>query len=732
MLISAVSTINAGEYPAIRPDHPRIMFNADTWPTVKARAEGPAKSQLAKLLKECDKMTDNPVCTGVEAIERKAGRQPDGTVISLSGTSYPPIKEFGTQAAECALAWRFTGNEKYLVKAKKMLTASVDGYVAATNNRRPVSWYSTERINALCAYDWIYEALTDEERAAIIIPLTEHVDLVQPEAKLGIPRQPPGSKNSGFYGMAGLLWYSGLAAYGDGFCDERAKRQLETGYDKFMEVIDYRNLTGGDDGALISGALNYCMGMYPYAHFNFFHSYLSATGKNIADRYPNLALFPYWVWWSWIRDTEKPKEIRYCGSHDFYHTTNTMNLKLAFDHFCQYIHFFKENNPQAAEFTAALREWVPSKKLSFTFPALPFLVDTECDVNPKVAGDLENPKLKARHFEAVGQVVMRSGWKPESTYCTFTAGSPFHQHKHYDENNFTIYKYDHLTLDTGDRGNQNDLNLTYYYAQSVAHNVVLIQDPDEPLPSHWGPKDKDDPKANLNYGGQVNHTPAKILAFETNDNYTYVASDATACYGPKATECVRQLVYVYPDYFVVYDRVGSSDPSYEKDWLLHFKNEPVVKGNVIRADSDGGRIFCQTFLPSSFKIDVIGGPGKEFWVRDRNFDISEKYRGYIKRVSDKAGRGPYQGAWRTELKSSSENSDMRFLNVLTAGSTAMTKPVKAKYVKDEKRDGVVLTIGGKKTTIWFNRDGEVGGAFAKGSDQKPLANEVQAQSGAIL
>ncbi|MBQ9548411.1 MAG: hypothetical protein IJV01_04535 [Bacteroidales bacterium] len=95
----------AGERLAIRPDHPRIFFNADTWPQVKARAEGPAKACLDQLLAACDKMTDNPVCTGTGPVNRKAGKQADGSYTSLGSTPVSPIHEFGTAAAPFGPSW---------------------------------------------------------------------------------------------------------------------------------------------------------------------------------------------------------------------------------------------------------------------------------------------------------------------------------------------------------------------------------------------------------------------------------------------------------------------------------------------------------------------------------------------------------------------------------------------------------------------------------------------------
>ena len=71
---------------------------------------------------------------------------------------------------------------------------------------------------------------------------------------------------------------------------------------------------------------------------------------------------------------------------------------------------------------------------------------------------------------------------------------------------------------------------------------------------------------------------AKVVAFETNEHYTYAAGDATACYSNKKCKlALRQLVFLMPDFFVICDRVTSVEPDYKKAWLLHTQNEPEVE-----------------------------------------------------------------------------------------------------------------------------------------------------------
>ena len=49
---------------SIRRDHPRMFFNADTWPSIKARtlSEPKVRAQYEKLLRDCDCYPAKPVC----------------------------------------------------------------------------------------------------------------------------------------------------------------------------------------------------------------------------------------------------------------------------------------------------------------------------------------------------------------------------------------------------------------------------------------------------------------------------------------------------------------------------------------------------------------------------------------------------------------------------------------------------------------------------------------------
>ena len=226
---------------------------------------------------------------------------------------------------------------------------------------------------------------------------------------------------------------------------------------------------------------------------------------------------------------------------------------------------------------------------------------------------------------------------------------------------------------------------------------------------------------------------SKVVAFETNDRYSYAAVDTGKLYGEKCTENVRQFVHVQPDFFVVYDRVGAADAAYAKQWLLHMQNEPVVDGNVTRADSRGGRLFAETLLPKDATHEVVGGPGKEFWANGRNWEIFDKVVRRERQNCAKDGRGPYWGEWRVETHPGAARKDDRFLHVLTVGDTNALAGVKTRLVEEDGRDGVVLTLpSGEEMTFLFNRTGAVGGEVIRGGVRRPLATTVTPQKGVVL
>ena len=116
----------------------------------------------------------------------------------------------------------------------------------------------------------------------------------------------------------------------------------------------------------------------------------------------------------------------------------------------------------------------------WVLPVLEFLWDDPevLPLDPAATTDEELPRQ--RYFVRVGHLVMRSGWKPDSTWIEFDCGPYFSKHQHLDQNQFTIYHGGYLAIDSGaDYTDTESPHYLNYYRRTVAHNSILVYDPAE-------------------------------------------------------------------------------------------------------------------------------------------------------------------------------------------------------------------------------------------------------------
>jgi len=692
----ACSGEDAGEptwVERIRRDHPRLFFNAETWPLVKERALNEEREWYEKLKRRVDGYPEEP-----------------------------EVKDWGTEAAATAFVFRTTGESRYLDLTKKLLRRSVEHYHARNAAGWAAHWYSTSRVNAWSAYDWIYNDLSEEERRDIAVSFIEHVEREQRgTGKPRLQRHNTGGATTGFYGAPNLLWFTGLAIYADGIDDERALDYLKSGYELNMELLAHRERAAGDDGGSASATLGYAMGAYPWAAFNFFHTMESALGEDISGQWVHPASFPEYVIWNWL-----PGEREF-GTGDASHRDNKLPIWQMYTHTAQIMHFYGKTQPERAALARWMQGAIPDGGYTFSWPCHPFLLTRMEDAPPpKGPSELLPP---ARHFESMGQVLMRSGSGPDDTYVLFTAGGILSQHKHFDNNNFTIFKKGFLALDTGTRPEPGQ-HLFQYYCRTVAHNCILIHMPGEKLPRYWGsPAPGEEDTGTVNDGGQSSQLGSEVVAFETGPHFTYVASDATGSYSSeKCTLALRQFVFVPPDHFVVFDRVTSTKPNYKKTWLLHTAREPEVEGLAFQGEHEGGRIMCRTMLPENAVLTKIGGAGKQFWADGRNWPLPKDYR-----IPDS---NELLGQWRMEVNPGEARNEDIFLHLIQVGDLSLSAMAPANLIRENGHVGVSFRFGENETTVLFATEGKAAGHIRISSAgqaivDRALTESVQRQTGLI-
>lgn len=693
----------AGQMPAwtakIREDHPRLFFNSDSWQAVRQRALGTERQWYESIRRRVDRaMTDAEDAESLAAEDR------------------------GREAARSAFVYRITAEERYLQFATRCLDASLRFYEQCYKQRKSVNWYSTSRVHAVLAWDWLYNDLSRNQRRQFMERLVRAIDRVI-KAKPAIYRENMSGYSTGFYGVKNCLWFIGCTAYGTGIEEELVNEWLIWGRNENMKLLEHRRRACGDDGGGASSTLGYVLGAYPWSEQNFFYTWLSATGENIAPDWPHSARLANYVIWNWITSETGPLEF---GYGDTPHTTNRMPTSQLYTHMANIRHLYGGQRPKEAALAKYVQEIVPQKRYSTTWFIYPFLL-TNMDTAKEAFEPASLPT--ARHFENMGQIIMRSGTGSADTYCMFSCGGILDQHRHYDALNFVIYKKGFLALDSGTRYKEfdNGEHLANYYAQTVAHNCVVINQPDEPPARYWGGT------VVGNHGSQHEQLGSEVKAFETNENYVYVAGDATTCYrhgqkdlGEKAELVTRQIVFVIPNHFVIFDRVVSTNAAYRKDWLLHTANEPQISESVVRAQHRNGRMFCRTMLPETASIKTVGGPGREFLAAGRNWEI-------VAEGLDQENLAMI-GRWRVEVTPDAPRRRDVFLHVIEVGGRSMQRMRNVELVQWDDACGVRLQPDSENEwEVVFNRTGPLGGHIRRrgeaGRIDRQLATDVQKQVG---
>jgi Heparinase II/III-like protein len=221
-----------------------------------------------------------------------------------------------------------------------------------------------------------------------------------------------------------------------------------------------------------------------------------------------------------------------------------------------------------------------------------------------------------RYSDGFGVVNLRSDWSENATWIWFRAGRSFASHSHFDVGTFGIYKRGALALDAGAYvTGYNSPHMVQYAKMSIAHNLVTVTDPNEPIYSRakWTfPNDGGQRRIGGVYGTSTVYSVPEwkhrsddfdtggVIAFQPEKDFTYVCADITKAYTNKRSgskhapsrskrvnKMLRSMVFLPPDHLVILDQVESVNKDFKKRWLLHTINEPQVQGNLVtvkRAD----------------------------------------------------------------------------------------------------------------------------------------------------
>ena len=199
----------------------------------------------------------------------------------------------------------------------------------------------------------------------------------------------------------------------------------------------------------------------------------------------------------------------------------------------------------------------------------------------------------------------------------------------------------------------------------------------------------------------------KILAYETSPAFDYVAGDATNSWPLEdVTEAYRQVLFVRPDVVVMYDRLALGDPPKSVKWpmmtLLNTANKsgnPALTDNVFTSANGVASIWGKALLPKDGKIRAATAGVEGF---------PPNAVGYI------------------EIQPPEKSRQVEFLVAMRVGLKEAA-PLDCKLVEQPGQSGIAFTYEGKSYTVFFNREGVVGGHIQIDQDGKALTDRDLAQ-----
>lgn len=340
------------------------------------------------------------------------------------------------------------------------------------------------------------------------------------------------------------------------------------------------------------------------------------------------------------------------------------------------------------------------------------------DLKAKAPNELPLSRYSGSPF---GWMIARTSWGANSVIAEMKINEQFvGNHQHLDGGSFQLYYKGPLAIDAGayngSSGGYNSPHNKNFFKRTIAHNSLLVYNPDEKFAS-WNYGGEGKTEFADNDGGQrmpgdrwetcrsfkallsKDYTTGKVLAHgfgpdAHTPDYTYLKGDITQAYTDKVKEAKRSFVFLnlqsadVPAAFIVFDKVVSSNPDFKKFWLLHSIEEPSIDGTQFTIqrtkNGDSGLLRNQVLLPEAkdLRIEKVGGKGKEFWVFGTNYANDA-----LPARPDEANE---RGEWRVEVSPLAPAEDNYFLNVMQVADNTCKQMNEAKRIDADRVVGVQI------------------------------------------
>jgi hypothetical protein len=281
----------------------------------------------------------------------------------------------------------------------------------------------------------------------------------------------------------------------------------------------------------------------------------------------------------------------------------------------------------------------------------------------------EDPRRGAASYLAkgTGTVFARTDWTPGAVWIGMNASPAFGDHQHLDQGHFEVTRGgDALLIDPGD----------YDSYSTTSHNTLLVDDKHENI--RWSP--------NQGIWGK----DVSITRFEDAGRVVYALASFGEAYNPdgyptdhaqrSVTRAERELVFSRTPLagakgpsarLVLYDRVTLTKPSYGVTWAAHAGVTPSLQGATVGITVGASSVAVTTLVPAATPRFL-----KEPTLKsDEMFTKNDPAEGIA--------------STRIEVASPAGSTERRFLHVIAIGAAGDRPPAPVR-VAGEGAEGAAI------------------------------------------
>jgi hypothetical protein len=546
-----------------------------------------------------------------------------------------------------AFCYVMTGDKQYADRALREIEALLDcPHWIETHVVRNGELRTLDRVTArvaltmAVAYDWLYDELTPQQRERIRRTTVENaiVPIVRAATKgsVGWLTWHRSNWGMGTYGAIGTAVLAFVAE------EKEAPHWLSF----VVEQVKRGLVEGGPDGGWGEGLQYYAAAWGPPCKFVWALKRVTGGTENLFEHQflRNLHQFPLY-----FLMPDRETFVRF-GNCNVGPSASTYFLTL----------LAAEHRDPYAQWMAALgfpRAWG-------TYRTVYAFIAYDDTVQPKPPTDLP----PAKHFRGIDWAVVRTGWDdPNDIFFAFKGGTGDWDHIHGDFNSFTLYAYGARLL--VDLGYVRDV----WGCRTEAHNTIRVNDEDQyPLTRPAG-------------GARKPEHFCKIGEFVHTEAYDHLIGDATTAYDSKTVKkATREVMFIRPDTFVIFDDVVTASPAVV-DWSVHTFGALTVTGNTITVRQDEAAVDIDVVAPSAFSRDIRSKSLQEVGISL-----------------------PFAGAKADtfiKIRPTERSRRANFLTVLVPRRASAQRRVRTEAVRGQGTLGVRITNGDETALALFNPAG---------------------------